>query len=275
LDYAIIKLDQKILDRKPLERATKALENLEQTRIYRVQMDGEKTGHYDGSQGVLQCSVSYSTFLYPGINSPFSPLMTFGDCAIQAGNSGSPILNSEGKIAAMIQGYLSLKEDTELHKEIQASLLDDSFGQVGVGTQIQCMEGIEGLAPSQCNSVPDLNSQTPKEFLAHFSRFNEKELLPGMPVGHRWIEVPQLKERQRRFVTGPQCGDSASFESTEMEFRVGFNRFFQAEWRPETRFGEKVHVFSPNSDRAAEKVIYRSSDGTFLEIEACHLGANK
>jgi hypothetical protein len=275
LDYAIITLDQKIMGRKPLERATGALENHEQARIYRVQMDGEKTGRYDGSQGLLPCQVSYRTFLYPGVDSPSSPLMTFGDCAIQAGNSGSPVLNSQGKLAAIIQGYLSLKEETQLHKQVQEALLDDSFGQVGVGTQLRCIEsGLESRV-SECSAVPEVKSQTPKEFLAEDSQFNQNNLLPVLSAGNKWVEAYQPQERHRRFVTGPKCGGAAEFESNEMEFRVGFNRFFQAEWRSENRFGERMRMFTANSSAVGEKVSYLSIDGTRVEIDACRLSANR
>ena len=275
LDYAIIKLDRKISGRKPLDRSERMLQDREQIKIYRVQMDGAKSGKYDGAQAILECRVSYSTFLYPGVNSPSSPLMTFGDCAIQSGNSGSPVLNSEGKLSAIIQGYLSLKEESDLHKEVEASLLDDSFGQVGVGTQAPCIEGLVNSDRSLCGSIPEIQSQSPNEFLTHSARWNPSALLPDPASGSQWMEISQSDASLRKFLMAPRCGGMEKFMSLEKDFKVGFNRFFQAEWREKSSDGVLNKEFRMNSDQAGERIAYQSNDGIRLEIDACRSVASK
>jgi hypothetical protein len=193
-DYAILKLKNSVTDRAPLRISARGFQDQEASTLIRVQMDPVLNhSPYDGVQSKLNCQASYATFLYPGVTSAASPLMTFGDCAVAAGNSGSPILNSDGEIGSILQGFLLPRtQNTELNLELAAAKLDSKYGQVAIGTQLDCIPEISGL-PACANPEP-LPTKLPVAFIESSALFSEPHTA---------------------------------------EYHIGLNRFFQVEWRDE------------------------------------------
>ncbi|NDE17766.1 hypothetical protein EBZ80_22840 [bacterium] len=63
-------------------------------------------------------------------------------------------LNEDGELGGIIQGYLTLKQDFELEASLREHLLDDSYGLVGIGSQIRCMGELNPSVSSSCQTIP-------------------------------------------------------------------------------------------------------------------------
>jgi hypothetical protein len=272
-DYAILKLAQPVRDRMPLKLSSRGFNANEQADIFRVQMDkNAQTNTFDGMQTKLECQSSYTTMLYPGVTSPNIPLMTFGDCAIQAGNSGSPAINTNGEVGAIIQGYLSVKDDPKITGDLQSKLLDQSYGQVGIGTQIQCIPELNLSRAAQCGSIVNMNGLMPKDYLNLFSTFDEARL-PKITQDETWKTLPAPGNDEKTYMRVPKCVSgndpkSTTYTSMVMSYRRGINRFLQAEWRSMLEPNEKLVNFSV-ANSSANKVDLENPELGTITLPVC------
>jgi hypothetical protein len=230
--------------------AKQGFNDLEKAHIARVQMtsDVDRNGikNYNGIQTKLECQASFSSMLYPSVVSAQSPLMSFGDCAIQFGNSGSPIINSKGEIAAILQGYLSVKQDPHLLDELKKYLLDESYGQLGIGTQLQCVPELGSTRG--CGQLMPFDGEMPEDFIKDYQPFNENTL-PRVLRTESWkrltsssTEVSVL--RVPNCIPAQELRVGAVFSFAYQSYRKGINRFLQAEWRPRFEEGERKVAYS-------------------------------
>jgi hypothetical protein len=217
VDYARVKLDRRITDRSPVKVAASGLRDGEPVLIHRVQMSG--AGNYGGVQGRLACEADHGTYVYPTVRESRSPLMTFGDCVIQAGNSGSPVLNAAGELVAIIQGYLVLRSDAEAYREIEPYLLEGHYGSTGLATQVYC---VLGDSPEPCLDLPPQVNLSPSQFLASFGVFDEGRL-PALENGWKWTEVPGKDPLMKLFRSHPSCAREDRFSSEERRVRKGLD----------------------------------------------------
>jgi len=269
-DYSVIRLDRAIEDRKPLAVSKRGFRNGERSRILRVQMNQGGDSGYGGTQSFLECQASLATYLYPLMNSSDSPVMTFGDCNIQPGNSGAPILNSDGEISGIVQGYLTLKSDAEVEQELREHLLDDSYGWVGIGSQTRCMGHLNPSMASSCTSIPPFSHFYPKVYLDLAPPF-EEELLPKFETGEKWVPIPTYSPNIKRFISIPACVKGAEFDSHDLRYRKGINHRMQSEWRVQSALGETQLRFTrKETSQKPENVVCEAIDGTRVEIPACH-----
>jgi V8-like Glu-specific endopeptidase len=269
LDYAVIKLDHPITDRKPHRVSKRGFKDHETARILRVQMDQGGEAGFGGTQNFLTCSASHATFLYPLLNSTDAPLMTFGDCNIQAGNSGAPILNEDGELGGIVQGYLTLKQDADLEQQLREHLLDESYGLVGIGSQTRCMGDLSPDHAAACLSIPPFTHFFPKAYLDLVGNFEVSEL-PKLENGELWTPVPTRSSILKRYFSVPACRKSEQFESAEMNFKKGINHRFQAEWRSDVPNLAKKTLFTWRESSLSGGNSFFSADGTLLEVPACH-----
>jgi V8-like Glu-specific endopeptidase len=242
-DYAIIKLSSRVTDRAPVKLSPRGFKDAEKATIYRVQMtsDGTQTG-FSGMQTKLECQASYASYLFPSIVEPSGQLMTFGDCAIQAGNSGSPIFNSDGAVSAIVQGYLTPKQDPEIAEQLQANLLDPSYGLLAIGTQIHCMHDVTGVNTRGCDSSINVIPLLPNEYLRNYVSFSVASL-PTIPETEQWQEILPSETLAKTFVATPVCSLDPQFNGVVMTYKKGINRFMQAEWRAQSEMNEHLSAF--------------------------------
>ncbi len=282
-DYALIELNEPLADRTPLKISKRGFRNREKAVIYRVQMTKDaSSGSYDGIQTRMECEASYKTLMNVNVNSPFAPVMTFGDCSIMNGNSGSPILNSFGEVAAINQGYLSIKNEVFI-EQLKSYLLDGSYGQTALGAQTRCMSELVGEEAKACEKVRPILAQFPQDYLKKFNEFTLSNL-PSIFSRLTWTEYASGLKNQRSFVTLPKCIGSKdyqikhfTFTSSIMSYREGFNSKLQGEWRSLFRMGEKQTVFTmiPLQDESVTPqkkppmITFESSDAGKVTIPAC------
>jgi V8-like Glu-specific endopeptidase len=264
-DYAIIKLKEKVTDRTPLKLSNRGFNDAEKASIFRVQMtnDGTQTG-YGGVQTKLDCQASYGAYLFPSIRSPKEKLMTFGDCAIQAGNSGSPAINTDGSVSAIIQGYLTVNQAANVTAEVTSDLLDGTYGLLAIGTQISCMEDVPGISPRGCKEISPVQPTTPGEYLDDFGPLNLR-VLPLADQEHMWREILPPTPNERTFVAAPRCESDVKFDGIGMTYRKGINHFMQAEWRAENEMNE-FHL--PFETSGVSQAFSNQRFGV-LEVPAC------
>jgi hypothetical protein len=176
---------------------------------------------------------------------------------------------------ALVQGYLTLKEGIPVHEEIERALLDGSFGQVAVGTQVRCMNGLEGSMPGKCGPVPELTPVDLAKFLSVEGTLNPEDRLPKLTAEELWTEIHSSVERHREFVSQPRCVKGTEFESLAIEFKEGINRFLQAEWREIRDQEVQKRLFTRASDAGGVLSEFRSGNGISLRVPACGLASNR
>jgi hypothetical protein len=265
-DFAVLKLARKIPARSPLAPSPGGFQNGQIGNVFRVQMDGGEG--YSGTQSLLRCDASHSTFLYPQVTDPEGALMTFGDCAIQLGNSGSPVLNAQGELVALVQGYLMLRENPVLQKELEPLLLDRTYGLTAISTQVHCLGSVWNRSVSACRDVPDLTSLTLQEYLDGHAPWSAEVLPPPAEKAWKWAEMKSEDPLRKRFRSHPACAESESFEAEERRFRKGLDSKMQAAWRPEAEVPEKI-LFGRKGGVENERILYSHPVRGSIRLPVC------
>lgn len=271
-DYAVLRLSRPVTDRKPLRIAQRGFADGETATILRVQMRDNRT--HDGDQGVISCKAAYRTMVYPSLQSDRSPLMTFGDCPIQKGNSGSAALNSAGEVTAIIQGYLTPPEDPKLRDQLSSLLLDPNYGEVGLGTQLACAPELSRVAGA-CTPIPQMFTRYPRLYASGYAGDFDPRLLPPAGAQERWKPLAAPSAEQRLFIRTPVCvsaaGATGSFQSSIAGFQRGINRSLQAEWRQVVRPGERTVVFNGTGPTPTVNGTYVFTNPEYgsVEVPAC------
>jgi hypothetical protein len=261
VDYARVKLDRKITDRPPVKVAGSGLRDGEPVVIHRVQMSG--AGNYGGVQGRLACEADHGTYVYPTVRESRSPLMTFGDCVIQSGNSGSPVLNAAGELVAIIQGYLVLRSDAEAYREIEPYLLEGHYGSTGLATQVYCLLGD---SPEPCLDLPPQVSLSPSQFLAAFGVFDEGRL-PALENGWKWGEVPGKDPLWKLFRSRPSCARDERFSAEELRVRKGLDPKLRIAYRLEAATSEKPEFVRQSG--TSDPVVYSNPTLGGIRLPVC------
>ena len=263
IDYAILELKNAVTDRAALKLATRGFAENEPATLFRVQMQNQN-GSYDGEQSKVNCHSNYSTFLYPHLNSPNGALMSFGDCPVIQGNSGSPILNSKGEVGAIEQGFLKLEESVEMPLNLKKVLLDDPQLPVTIGTQMLCLT-------RECGPVPSADLETPEVFLERFGRIVKPELPRN--ENQVWKETSASVGLNKVFVSPPEClpqnaraGDVLVLK--QVAFQKGINRNYQTEWRSVGEQPVSMRVKRDMTGQDANGVLENSEFGS-VTIPIC------
>lgn len=97
LDYAIFSLKKKT-GRKPLKLSKGTVEDKDSLWI--VKVDNQVKSFVNREK----CTVKFNSLAFPFSGSGDSKVLTFTGCNTEPGNSGSPLLNSKGEIAAILEG---------------------------------------------------------------------------------------------------------------------------------------------------------------------------
>jgi hypothetical protein len=269
MDFAVLRLDRAFPARGKAPLSEREPQNREPMRIIRVQMQGGKGGPYDGAQESIRCDIARGPYSYPGLDSGRFDLMALGDCAIQPGNSGSPVFDQKGELLGVVQGYLRLSDEESAKPGFRELLLDESFGQTGIGTRISCIPGVlreseEGVE-SRCVKAPALSGRAPRDFLEQDATA-EAPQLPEAPEGLQWREIESALLLERRFARAPVCArEQPRIRLQTLRYHKGINRELCAEWRAEGESFERDFEV----DSAQSRKRHVSADGWSFELPAC------
>lgn len=252
-DYAVIELEEPMIDREFFKVSQTGFQEGELAKIYRIQPEG-RDGELQGFQSLLKCQASYSTYLYPAIDSEKRSLMTFGDCITQGGNSGAPALKADGSVGAILQARSMVNPSDPATESLNPFLLDGNYGSIAIATHAYCLE-------KNCEQAPEQEVLPPNEFMKERFHSTAPELLEAQE-GFSWktFDEPILF---KHFLEVPKCLNSpAPLVLSYTAYRLGINARLQSEWRvakkAETEIaGIQVH-YRPKY--VGEKVIEYQSD---------------
>ena len=146
-DYAFLKL------KNPVARPSIPLDHggFEDLKSYWITKVDPYTGNNipEGFIRKTECKAVYATIALPSFVDPFTPLALLSDCEIVHGNSGSPILDSNGSAKGIIQAILKINLSEEL--------IDSDIAKMNVGTSFACvaspLDPNRGI-PASCTAPP-------------------------------------------------------------------------------------------------------------------------
>lgn len=99
IDYLLFELDRKV-DREPLEVKQSGVVNNEKFVAWTMNPVSTTHGHFVKKD----CTSLRDTLLIPDGKTRYFPVVAFGSCLSIPGNSGSPIIDENGKVRAVVAG---------------------------------------------------------------------------------------------------------------------------------------------------------------------------
>lgn len=132
LDIAILKLDRP-LEREVLDLVQTGLNDNAMFSI--VKMDQDPSG--GGTIRRVSCKAIQNSVINPYFQNNQSPIIHFQGCPIIRGNSGSPMVNAEGKSVGIVSNLSVIMAPNSVRKEIHA---EEVAGTSGHGTNFSCLD---------------------------------------------------------------------------------------------------------------------------------------
>lgn len=148
-DYAILKL-QKPVNRPVFEVSREGFADNSELKVIKVDPWSSGAG---GVMTATKCRVIQGTLAIPIFQDDLSPIVSFSDCDARHGNSGSPLLDSSGKVRGILQATLT-REQTLLGSLFQALTGEERVMPITMGTNFSCLPVTEWMPSAQPR--PDL-----------------------------------------------------------------------------------------------------------------------
>lgn len=162
-DYAVIRLDQPI-HRTPLILNRSGFKDQDEYQI--VKIDPQSTTSAIGAMTRATCKAKHNSIVVQDSGDDRSLNMALGDCQIVHGNSGSPLLDSEGQVRGVIQIKFEESLLGMALLKLSTPLLDDSVGTLSAGTNFACLNlpaevpSGSALAPECASASSNTDSKT-------------------------------------------------------------------------------------------------------------------
>lgn len=214
-DFSLIRLEKKMA-RMPIHVNQNGIPLGKTLTIYKI--DPLKDRAASGRMVRTSCTTAENSILLPMFQKSEDPLLAIGGCAESIpGNSGSPILDQEGKLAAIMQGALSPKDDAA--RKLIANQMDanDKIAYFSLATNANCLgkdfikswqinpncANLENLPSSNFNGLKLFPREDSEEKISKLiSPYLNK--LPGLPL--QWNRVAEKNTQLLREVTlVPNC----------------------------------------------------------------------
>lgn len=238
-DFALVKLAP--TGRKPLPLSKTGVASDKNYLSYKI-FPGKS------ASGVLQsqkCHSAGNSYRFPLYQNEKDSVFLVGDCPSAPGNSGSPILNHEGRVAGILQAELPI---TERQKQAwMPYLLGEGFAPLALGTSIHCLN--ENCAPLRDEIEPP--------------RIEDFSLRPAMnellnaykhPLFQWQTETTRSWALLREETLTPVCfamlpkENSADIRIPKIQAKIFFNRYMQMQPKISV-LEETMHQFSFNLEQ--------------------------
>lgn len=139
-DFAFIQLERPILERRKMELSAEGLEDGTKVSIFHV-TPVRNSRPIKGRIATMSCVVKQGTYFFPSFDHPLRSLGSLGECSaeVKKGNSGSPVVNSEAKAIAILQGAIP-KESIKKVAVRDRLTLPDNYSELPVVTNLACVQ---------------------------------------------------------------------------------------------------------------------------------------
>ena len=209
LDFAIIKLSVPI-NRDPVGISHQGIHQGFLLRNPRIEvLPGA------GLQGELRstsCRVIQDTVLVPSFDNDLAPLGTISDCEISPSNTGSPLLDSKGKVRAIIQGSFGKNFGPEFQTSmLEAPQVVQSAGNLAciptpldspntkISESCQIRPSLD-INQNLRQALEKLDQQIQQEFAPYLQSWPEKSDL------FEWVVGPVLQnDGEQIYIPKPKC----------------------------------------------------------------------
>lgn len=250
-DYALIKLDRPV-DRRSLKISRDGATANNPT-LFRVRTIKENNVLI-GELGRGTCEVALNTIPTPFADSIQSPVLSLGTCELKPGDSGSPLLNSQGEVWGLVQSFFP--KDWEIVAPLNEQRFPALNKRIGLATNLACINTPFADArplPEACdvdfsefqdpqenwNYLKARGDQTYASDVANAAvtrAMNEHLMFAPLPVG-RWKATEDLTA-DRTTTALPQCITRSLpiapvyyFTMPAMRITSGINAYFQHDFR--------------------------------------------
>jgi len=293
MDFAVLKLASTI-DRTSLTVSTNGINVDDALRVVSMTpvSDTKPTGVIEAKL----CKAVDKNYFASTFDNPFAPIVSFKDCATVHGNSGSPVLDTNGHVRAIAQANL---DKAGLSREFGNSLLDRP-ADLGFATNLACVPlqaNATRQLPSQCSIMP--TNQTAKDLLINSPKISETELEKSlretiedfvnkatdekkhfgwtyllMTDGNKKIMTPMPKCMQnldnwfaqtftRHWLWGYPTTTTEAYALPAWNIRIGYNMYMQPDLRIENELSNVLVNVTYNPARLREKLTTESTTEVF------------
>ena len=189
----------------------------------------------------------------------YSSTMTFADCPIIPGNSGSPILDENGAVLGIVQAKLQIAEMESSLKKVDTQLQDGYLALLSMGTNFACINhSLLGATPVECKDHHEAAPQTLKQsdnMLA--ARLKNYDLIKAP---FQWTSREMIRNGARVLAPFPSCIEVHELNiSQNREYQYPFYRIKQSVDRYLRPSGELVYAGSDKMQMSWRK----RADGLF------------
>ena len=203
-------------------------------------------------EGLLQkdnCKAVQNSYVLPGFNKNLSSTVTVADCAIQGGNSGSPLLNDAGEVAAIAQALVHIDDNPVAQNILKTYANTDHFAPMLFASSFACitLPGQSNLdMPKECvdqitanpkyietKISPDMNSDLQNEILqllpTHNSEFQwqVKRINPSNFYASYNL-VPKCVQHELNTINMELPKAELNYSLPEIKLTVQFNEYLQS-----------------------------------------------
>jgi hypothetical protein len=239
-DLAIIRLDRKT-KRQALDLDNNGMIPENSYLAYKVNPLKHQPNKPTGELVAEKCQAIGNSYLFPLYRAATDSVFT-SSCNSIPGNSGSPLLNAEGKAAGVLQASLQASEEQTAVWLPYLAAGQNSFARMALGTNLNCLNANDLSIARNCvtNSEEDLERPKITEFLQSSELISEtNQLLKpflAQQENFRWERAVVTRHTLEREETlEPGCiintGGTDPAVSVAMiptfSIRISFNRFLQ------------------------------------------------
>lgn len=159
-DYAIIELAESLNDRMPFPVSDEGIEDETELKVIHVDPAPEyqsKEGYFFGIMRSHACESMMDHLANPIYQSRFSIDVSIKGCELRPGNSGSPLIDSNGRIRALVNRIFAPTLAGSAASRTSGLLIDTREQSAGA-TNLACIKELFPRAAQRAECHPDLKT---------------------------------------------------------------------------------------------------------------------